>query len=596
MKRAIKSLMERGIGPLSFVWKLRGEARRYRGRLIAIGLLGAAGYAQSLVAPQITRQIIDTAYPNRDFRLFYILSAVMVGLNVLSSGLQVFSGYISTYVQNMISFRVRMRVLHALYRVPVSYVENQQSGMFLERIASDADRAAGSVAGVLPQLISLVMITILTIGMMANISMLVTVLVMVMVPFYYVTSSILSIKLRKWQQRSRLKDEQLTTRATEAIQGVPTARLFGVGQWLKSMYAKLLRDRIKLVFGMWRERLIWGQLSWAVSYGWGVVLTVGGWYLVFQDRLTLGDAVALGMYIPLLLRPAEQALGIYQSLMDASVPAQRVLEVLETAQNGQPEKSITECRITKGIQLKDITFAYPGSSWRLNKIGLDISCGDSLVVVGSTGSGKTTLLRLMAGMFNTYQGDILADGHSLATIQLSAYQSNVAMVMTDNFFFSGSIMDNMRIAGPHVDEPEVRRMADILGIDAWLSSLPQGYHTPLGAGGIRLSSGQLQKIAVLRALLKKPALLLLDEITSAMDVESERGILDGMQILRVPETMTVLTTHRLTLTKEPWVNRVVVLRNGGIVEEGHPHSLYARGGEYARLMNLAGLGELVDTR
>jgi len=419
---------------------------------------------------------------------------------------------------------------------------------------------------------------------------------LVIVPFYYLTSSILSIKLRKWQQFTRLKDDQLTTRAAEAIQGVPTARLFGVGRWLKSMYTSLLRDRIKLAFGMWRERLVWGQLSWAVSYGWGVVLTVGGWFLVFQDRLTLGDAVALGMYIPLLLKPAEQALGLYQSLMGASVPAQRVLEIIETAQNGRSERTISKCHIARGIRLKNLGFSYPGSSWRLHNIGLDIPCGESLVVVGTTGSGKTTLLRLMAGMFDNYEGEIAADDLPLASITPSAYQANVAMVMPDNFFFSGSIMDNMRIAGSHVDEEEVRRAAGTLGLDDWLQALPQGYHTPLGAGGIRLSSGQLQKLAVLRALLKKPSLLLLDEITSSMDVESERYILNGLQTLRVARAITVLTTHRLTLTREPWVNRVVVLKDGAIAEEGPSQALYARGGEYARLMKLAGLSNLVDTR
>ena len=594
MTSIMASFRQRAIGPLWYIWRLRGEARRYRGRLIAIGLLGAAAYAQSLIVPQLTRKIIDVAYPNRDFGLFYLLSAIMVGLNLLSSGLQVISSYISTYVNNMILFRTRMRVLHALHRVPVSFVENHQSGMFLERIASDADVAAGSVAGIIPQITSLVLTTILTIVMMVNISPLVTFLVLAIIPFFYLTNSILSIKLRMWHQRTRLKDEELTTRAAEAIQGVPTARLFGVGGWLKSMYARLLRDRIKMAFGMWRARLTWGQLSWAFSYGWGVVLTVGGWYLVFQNRLTLGDAVALGMYIPLLLRPAEQALGLYQSLMSASVPAQRVIEVLDAAQNGRPADAAARFDISRGIQLRKVTFAYPGSSWRLREISLDIKKGETVVMVGSTGSGKTTLLRLMAGMFDVYEGDILADGRSLSTIRPAAYQENVAMVMADNFFFSGTIMENMCIAAPHVDDPAVRHAAESLGLDAWLQSLPQGYNTPLGVGGIRLSSGQLQKIAVLRAMLKKPRLLLFDEVTSSMDVESERYILDGIQALRTPETMTVLTTHRLTLTREPVVTRVVVLRDGAVMEEGPPRDLYVRGGEYARLMNLAGLGDLME--
>jgi len=592
MRDKIRSFIQRAFGPLKYIRNLQGETRRYRRRLIIIGLLGVAVYAQSLITPQITRQIIDVAYPARDFMLFYILSAIMVGLNVIASVLGAVNGYLTTYTNNLIAFRIRMRVFHALHRVPVSYVESHQSGMFLERIAADADRTAGSLAGILPQIISLLLTAVLTVGMMANISLLVTGLVVAIVPFYYLTNTILSVKLRQWQQETRLKDEQLTTRANEAIQGVPTARLFGVGRWLKTMYTNLLRDKIKIAFGIWRTQLIWGRLSWAVSYGWGVVLTVGGWYLVFQDRLTLGDAVALGMYIPLLLRPAEQALGMYQSLMASSVPAQRVTEVLDEAQNGETKPIRKGFAIRENIRLDNVDFAYPGNRRCLKNISLAMSCGEGLIIVGPTGSGKTTLLRIMAGMFEPGGGRLLADDIPLSNIRLSDYQSDVAMVMADNFFFSGTIMENMLMAGPHLDESEVRRTAGILGLDSWLMSLPSGYDTPLGVGGIRFSSGQTQKVAILRAALKKPRLLLLDEITSSMDVVSERNILDGLKQLRPPENITVMTSHRLTLTLEDWIDRVIVLNDGIITEQGAAHDLYASGGEYRKLMDIAGLGEL----
>jgi ABC-type bacteriocin/lantibiotic exporter with double-glycine peptidase domain len=279
--------------------------------------------------------------------------------------------------------------------------------------------------------------------------------------------------------------------------------------------------------------------------------------------------------------------------MASSVNAQRVVEVLDAAHNGKPATAASVFQIREGVHLQKVNFSYPGSSWNLRDFSLDIPCGKTFVVMGSTGSGKTTLLRLLAGMFDTYKGDIVADGKSLSEIRLSAYQTNVAMVMADNFFFSGSIMENMLIAGPQLNESQVTDAARILGIDRWLGSLPEGYNTRLGVGGIRLSSGQTQKVAILRALLKKPRLLLLDEITSAMDVESERYILDGMQTLRLPEMMTVLTTHRLTLTAEPWVDEVVVLSDGAMAEHGPPRELYALDGEYKRLMDLAGLGQLI---
>ncbi|MCX6827824.1 MAG: ABC transporter ATP-binding protein [candidate division Zixibacteria bacterium] len=588
----IQSLWQRAFQPLSYLWRLRSVVRRYRRHLIGLGLLGTAASLQPMITPQVTREIIDVAYPARDFHLFFLLTAFIVGLNLITAVIESLATYLSTYVNNLITFRIRMKVFHALNRVPVSYVESHHSGMFLERIAGDADQTSGMLSAIVPQVISLLLTTVLTLVMMANISSLVTVLVLAIIPLYYVTSSILALKLRVWQQRMRMKDEQLTTGAIEAIQGVPTARIFGIGNWLRKLYTGLLRDKIKMSFGIWRVQLIYGRMSWAVSYFWGILLTFGGWYLVFQDRLTLGDAVALGMYIPLLLRPAQQLLGLYQSLIASSVPAQRVTEVLDEARKTNMVSAHDGFRLTEGVRLQGVRFAYRDNAWCLNNISLDLKFGETVVIVGATGSGKTTLMRLLAGMFDTYEGDILADGIPLSSIRTSSYQANVAMVMADNFFFSGSIMENMRMAGPNIDQSQVRETAKILALDKWLESLPNGYDTRLGVGGIRLSSGQTQKIAVLRALLKKPRLLLLDELTSAMDVESERRILDGLQVLRPAANMTILTTHRLALTREPWVNKIVVLDDGAIVEQGSIDELYVRNGEYRRLMELAGLGRL----
>jgi len=616
-KEEKQSFWQRSFEPISYLYKLRGETRRYRWRLISLGFFGVLLAVHPLLSPLITREIIDAAYLGKEslprlcffifatslgfdpltvakgITYFFFLSALLVGLNFVSAAMRSVSGYVSTYVGNLIAFRVRMRVFNSLHRVPVSYVEGHHSGMFLERIASDADKTAGMLSTFVPQVMSLVLTGILTIVVMANISFIVTVLVLGIVPLYYLVNTVLASKLRVWQKKVRRKDEELTTRAVEAIQGVPTARLFGVGKWLKSVYVKLLRDKIKMAFGMFKAKVIWGQMSWAVSYGWGVVLTVGGWYLVFQGRLSLGDAVALGMYIPQLLKPAEELLNLYKSLMSSSVPAQRVLEVIDEGKNGLARIASNGFVISRGVTLKEINFSYPGSSWHLDQVSLDMECGDAAVIIGPTGSGKTTLLRLLAGMYDKYDGIIAADGSSIKEMRLSDYQKNVSMVMADNFFFTGSIMENMRIAAPSVSEEDVRRVANALGIDDWLMSLKDGYDTTLGVGGMRLSSGQTQKIAILRAVLKNPRLMLLDEITSAMDVESERRILDGLYELRSGDSMTIMTTHRLTLTMEPWINRIIVLDDGAIKEQGEPGELYKNGGEYRRLMTLAGLGNLV---
>jgi ABC-type bacteriocin/lantibiotic exporter with double-glycine peptidase domain len=269
-------------------------------------------------------------------------------------------------------------------------------------------------------------------------------------------------------------------------------------------------------------------------------------------------------------------------------------EVLDEAAEAGRKPRKKEHKISENVLLDHVTFSYPESNWELKDLSLDLRVGTSTVVIGATGSGKTTLLRLLAGTYDTYQGDIRADRVSLKDADLTSYLQNVAMVMPENFFFSGSIMENMMIARPHLTEDDVKHTAQTLGLHEWLESLSHGYDTLLGVGGIRLSSGQMQKISVLRALLKEPTILLLDEITSAMDVESERKVLDGLVALRPNDCITVITTHRLTLAAEPWVDHIVVLDDGVVREQGPPKQLYDTHGKYYELMNLAGLGKLLE--
>ncbi len=588
------TIWSRTVGPLSFLWQLRAEVRQYRWHLFAISLLAVGVSGQALIMPQLTRRIIDVAYPARNLWLFFIISAIMVSLNMASTILQAIQGYFSTHVNNMVTFRIRMRVFRALNRVPVAYIEGHNSGMLLERASSDADTTANVLANLVPQLASLALTTGIAIVLMMKISMVVTSLVLVCVPAYSCFSIILATKMRRWEQEVRHKADQLTTLIAQTIEAVPTAKLFGARQWLQASYTRLLRDKIVIAFGMWRTQLVYGRLGWAVAYGWGVVLTCIGWYLVFQDRLLLGEAVALGMYIPLLLRPTEEAVKMYRSLMSASVSAQRINEVIGASQNGRAGLIYTNPQTLKSICLQGVSFMYPqASSQCLKDIALELRCGQTLVVLGPTGSGKTTLLRLLAGMYDWYEGDIVVNGHNLKHMKCDTYQTNVAMVTSENFFFSGSLIKNMQIAGPDVDEIHVRKAACVLGIDPWIQTLPCGYHTHLGVDGIRMSSGQSQKVALMRALLKRPKLLLLDEVTCGMDVESERHVLNALCQLRTTECITVITTHRLTITLEPWIDNIVVLADGRVTEQGRQRELYTSNGQYRRLMDLSGLGAMM---
>ncbi len=516
----------------------------------------------------------------------------MVGLNMLMAAIGSVAGYLSTHCAAMAGYGLRTRAFRALNHVPIPYIEGHHSGLFVERVSQDADALAGTLVGVFPSLAGLVVSLAASIVLMGRISPAITALVLLCVPGYYLINGVLAFRQRQWQVKARLKAEELTSLTVETIAGLSTARIYGAGSWLRRRYAGLLRENLAITFGSWRTQLIYGRLSWGLSYGWGVLLTCGAWYLVFSNRITLGESIALGMYIPILLKPVEEALGLYRAMVSASVAAERLGEIMVAGRVPALPRTAIRDSGDGPIGLEGLTFAYGDNPPCLRDISLRIDRGQRILVLGPTGSGKTTLLKVLAGTYGGYRGRILLGGCPLPDPPPAEYLSSVGMVMAENFFFSASVLANLRIADPRMTEGQIRGVARQLGLDAWLAGLPDGYHTHLGVGGIRLSSGQAQKLALLRAMLKRPPILLLDELTSAMDVETERNILDGLRSLCPDDGILVMTTHRLNITLEPWIDRVIVLDAGRIVEEGQPSALYASGGHYQRLMDFAGLQPL----
>jgi ABC-type bacteriocin/lantibiotic exporter with double-glycine peptidase domain len=482
MSRYLK-IIDQAVRPIAFLWELRQDIRQQRWRLLALSLLTVGISMQFLITPQLTRMIIDDAYPSRNLRLFFLICGGMIGLNLLSSVFQALQDYLTTYVNAMVSVKVRLRIFQALNRLPLSYVEGQKSGMLLERSSYDADVTANILASVTTGLASLILTTVMALILMLKINLLVTLLVFLCVPFYYLFNTILATKMRSWEGQMRSKTDQVTSLMTEAVQGIPTAKYFDANKWLCATYAHLLREKLTITFGMWRTQLIYGRLAWAISYGWGIFLTCGGWYLVFCDRLLLGEAVALGMYVPLLLRPAEEAVRMYRSLMSSSVSAQRINEVIVESKKINAKRQSIRLDRLREISLRNITFAYPKGTPCLRNVSLEFAAGDTVVVLGSTGSGKTTLLRLLAGVYDKYDGDILVNQIDCRQFNGNEYQSKVGMVLPENFFFSGSLWENVQLAGSHVTQNQVEGFTRILGLDSWIRSLPQGFRTQLGVNG-----------------------------------------------------------------------------------------------------------------
>jgi ABC-type bacteriocin/lantibiotic exporter with double-glycine peptidase domain len=569
------------------VWRVATYCHAYRRRILLLVLLTPILTLPPLLTPMVTQFLIDKAYPKRDFYLLAGACLGLLALQLLPRMLALVTGYLSMYVQTMLQYRLTLRVFQAIQRLPQSYFEEHDSGLLLERVRYDVGAVAGSMTQLLPRLVEIVFTFASAIPLMMRLHTKIALLALAVVPVHYAVTAGLSRRLVALGDAGRAMDEKVTTFTAETIQGAMTARLFSLCRRRRKRFKQLLREYVRIGVATWRTTAFWGELGGWVTTIWGLLLLVGGWCLVFSDRLQLGQAVALGMYINLLGRPFQQIESLYQSLMGYSVAARRVLEILEMRpqQRQSPIRSAL-ARPPRRFELHRLSFSYRGGRPCLQDVDLCLHGGQTVAVVGPSGAGKSTLIRILAGLDDRYVGQFLVDGRDFRTIDPDSYLHQVSMVPQTSFFFSDSIRDNLSSGDGPLSLENLDRCSRLLGLSDVIDAAPDRFDTRLGAEGIRLSVGQYQKLAALRAMVKHASLLLLDEVTSSMDIESERRLLQGIVALRSRDCATLFVTHHIGITTEPWIDEILVLVNGRVAERGSCTTLRAQGGFYHHWLGL----------
>ena len=316
-----------------------------------------------------------------------------------------------------------------------------------------------------------------------------------------------------------------------------------------------------------------------LSLGYAAVFVYGG-HRVIDGTLTLGTFVAFMAYQMRLLQPVQALMGLYASLATVEVSLARVHELLDAAPDVIEAASPASLSRVEGAIAFDRVSVDLGRGDVLRDVSFSIAPGETLALVGPSGSGKSTIAGLLLRLIDPDEGTIRVDGHDLRTLALADLRRHVVLVDQEPFVFHATIADNTRYARPDASDAEVHDAARAAGLDRFIAALPGGAATVVGERGAALSAGERQRLAIARALLVNPDVLILDEPTASLDPATERQVLEGYsQIMR--GRTTLLITHRLTLAAG--VDRVLVLAGTGIVEEGRPAELQARAGHFTAL-------------
>jgi ATP-binding cassette subfamily B protein/subfamily B ATP-binding cassette protein MsbA len=517
----------------------------------------------------------------------YMLAGTIVALTCLESLVHLWGRWYATRIVKRVQVNVRRKVFEHAVQLPLHRVYQIKSGGVASILREDAGGVAELVFSMLynpwraiVQLTgSLIVLAIvdwrLLLGSLA------------LLPTIFLTHRTWIGRIRPLYRDIRLRRQEIDGHATEVFGGMRVVRGFDRGRSETGRYTRgtHLMARQELAAWWWTRlvELLWEFLLPLASAG----LMLYGGLQVVRGGLTLGDLMMFLAYLAMLLGPLAVLANSATQFQGDLAGLDRVLDLLaEPVELPRAVDAITvhAAEVAGAIRLRDVSFAYPGQSERvLQNIDLDVPAGSTVALVGPSGAGKTTLSNLVARFYDPTAGAIELDGLDLRKLDVESYRRLLGIVEQEVFLFDGTVADNISYAARHANLEQIREAARLANADEFIRELPLGYDTIIGERGVRLSGGQRQRLAIARAVLANPRILILDEATSNLDTESERLIQRSLATLLKGRTSFVIA-HRLSTIRHADI--IVVLEHGEIAEQGTHDELMAASGRYRHMVHL----------
>ena len=555
-------------------------------RVIFISVLCAITALISILTNRIAGVAIDD----------YIAVGDMAGLAKLCLGLLAIYlvNIVCSYLQNtnMIvvaqktSFKLRKDLFAALSRLPLKYFDSHSSGDIMSRLTNDVDNISNTLSQSVTQLFSGIINIIGTLAAMLLLSPILTLISLIAIPaMLLITRAIAKISRRFYREQQKNLGE-LNGYIEEMVSGQKVIKLFSREEANKADFAGI-NNRLR-ISGTKAEVIagVMGPFMNMINNITYLIVAVAGGYLVINSvtgAITVGVVFSFLLYMKNFARPISEIANLFNTIQSALAGAERVFQVMDEQPEQDAPGAMDVTDIEGNIEIQDVTFSYIPGKPVLKHATITAKKGEQVAIVGPTGAGKTTIISLLTRFYDKDSGQILIDGKPIESITRNSLRRTVGMVLQDTYLFSESVRENIRYGRLDATDEEVERAARMANAHSFIIHLPQGYDTVLADNAGNISQGQRQLIAIARAILADPCLLILDEATSSIDTRTELKIQDAMLKLMEGRTSFIIA-HRLSTIRN--ADKILVINAGEVVEQGTHDELLAKNGFYANLYNI----------
>ncbi|MGI6351862.1 MAG: ABC transporter ATP-binding protein [Armatimonadota bacterium] len=604
---------DRGNGPTPQITRARVRRvlryfRPYRWQWATIIATIAVTAGLSQVNPLLTRHLIDDAMLGEDKRLLVQLASAMVGVAVVLGLLGVVQHTLAAKAGQSMIHDVRSELYQHLQRMSLRFYTSSRSGEIVSRINNDVNAVQGVATGTVTQIANNLCMVVATSAALLYLSPALTLVAVAIVPFFYIPSKIVGRISQRLATLTMEAQASMQSFMHERLHvgGVLLTKICGRGPDDAGIFGERSRRLVDLhvrstIVGRW----LFMVLSIFAVLGPALVYWYGG-LQVIEGLLTAGTVIAVAALMTNLYRPLLQLATVYVDIQASLGVFERIFEYLDMLPEVRDREDATPLPTTGGeIRFSGVNFAYPSpmlmasdrdgreeteeaadgfeperEAFSLQDVSFRIAPGEQVALVGPSGAGKTTITYLVPRFYDPDEGTITLDGHDLRDLRQDDLRQHIGMVTQETFLFHASVIENLRYAKPDATEEEIVAATRAANIHDFIAELPEGYDTVVGERGFRLSGGEKQRLSIARALLKDPAILVLDEATSSLDSTSEHLIQEALETLLRGRT-AIIIAHRLSTVLG--ADKILVMEKGRLVQVGSHEGLVEEDGLYSQL-------------